>query len=196
MSCQTRWPRADGMHAKPAARTVEKTGESKSTPQRSLSVRCWTVKLKSRRGGGGRVGQGGRRKGPPPSCAILPRGHDLEIVGGGGGGRPRSSNRQCLLLDQPLSLGFSASSLFPIPLAAAHRPPRTDRPVLLRLRHGRRRRRAGPPSRCERCQHRGGPHLGSVDSAPALVPSLLPCRCRFSMTGLPRGIAILSLVPQ
>jgi hypothetical protein len=48
-------------------------------------------------------GQGGRRKGPPPSCAILPRGHDLEIVGGGGGGRPRSSNRQCLLLDQPLS---------------------------------------------------------------------------------------------
>ena len=40
-----------------------------------------------------------------------------------------------------------------------------------------------------------GPHLGSVDSAPALVPSLLPCRCRFSMTGLPRGIAIFSLVP-
>jgi hypothetical protein len=60
MSCQTRWPRADGMHAKRAARTVEKTGESKSTPQRSLSVRCWTVKLKSRRGGG-RAGRTAKR---------------------------------------------------------------------------------------------------------------------------------------
>lgn len=48
------------MHAKRAARTVEKTGESKSTPQRSLSVRCWTVKLKSRRGGG-RAGRTAKR---------------------------------------------------------------------------------------------------------------------------------------
>ena len=101
-------------------------------------------------------------------------------------GRPRSSTRQ--VLAKPTPLGLSASNFFPILLAAQTTPGRREptdwccstMPAAAEL----------SPRAVADAVSAAGPHLGLVKSRSRSCSQLLPCRCRFSITGLPWGLRL------